>query len=82
MFGSRKLSCVLNIKYFHVIVIVVTARRQNCNGKLALFYGTVMEKNKECDKEKCAGTDMHAGMRFVFQLRLLSLQSASLVRPH
>lgn len=61
-------------------VIVVTAHRHNRNGKLALFYGTVMEKNKECDKEKCAGTDMHAGMRFIFQL--LSLQSASLVRPH
>lgn len=63
-------------------MIVVTAHRHNCNGKLALDYGTVMEKNMECDKQKCAGTDMHAGMRFFFQPRLLSPQSASLVRPH
>lgn len=61
-------------------VIVVAAHGLDCSGKLALFYGTVVEKNMECDKQKCAGTDMHAGMRFIIQL--LSLQSASLVRPH
>lgn len=42
------------------------------------FDGTVMEKNMERDKQKCAGTDTHAGMRFIIRLRLLSLQSASL----
>lgn len=62
--------------------IVVAAHRQNRNGKLALLYGTVMEKNVECDKQKCAGTGTHAGMRFFIQLRLLSIQSAALVRPH
>lgn len=40
------------------------------------------KKNVECDKQKCAGTGRHAGMRFFIQLRLLSLQSAALVRPH
>lgn len=32
----------------------------------------------ERDKQKCAGTYTHAGMRFIIQLRLLSQQSASL----
>lgn len=63
-------------------VIVVAAHRHNCYGKLALFYGTVMEKIMECDQQKCAGTDMHAGMRFFIQLRLLSLQSTYPVHPH
>ena len=39
-------------------------------------------KNKECDKQKCAGTDMHAGKRLIIQLRPLSPESASLVQPH
>lgn len=42
------------------------------------FYGTVMETIWSCDKQKCAGTDVHAG---IFHLALCVISTIILPRP-
>lgn len=42
-------------------------------GTVSESWLSFMEKIMECDKPKCAGTNVHGGLKFMIQLCLLSL---------
>lgn len=72
----------LNTIHFSVISDSCNYTQANLQWKVGSGLWSIHGNKMECDKQKCAGTGVHAGMRFFIQCRLLSQQSAFLVRPH